>query len=222
MSPPALATTFALWRYGARFKEIRLLWAAVLLSAGFIAWLVALRHAPLAHVLLHAAIGASSWFVLEYLIHRFVLHFPNRWFAKLLGPGAKRGAGWNVHWQHHLAPSDPVLVFTPWWALVLLLAGTAGFGSLPEGVVSSAGATFGMSAIVLFYETTHLAAHVPYKPRTRWFQRMKRYHQLHHFQNERYWFGVTHPLGDFIARTWPDPKAIERSSTARTLGVDAP
>ena len=211
MSERDLGSIFSLWRHGARFKEIRLLIGAVLLAVGWVVWLVAMRHASLARVLLHTAIGASSWFVLEYVIHRFVLHFPNQWFAKV-----------NVHWQHHLVPSDPVLVFTPWWALALLLAGTAAFGSLSEGVVSSAGATLGMSVIVFFYETTHLAAHIPYKPRTAWFRRMKRYHQFHHFQNERYWFGVTHPIGDLIARTWPDPKSVERSPTARTLGVAPP
>ncbi len=189
-----------LWRFAARFTEIRLLWAMAAASA---AWLAIIR-APIARAAMHAAIAASSWFVLEYLIHRFVLHI--RWpvLARL-----------NVHWMHHRAPNDPRLVFTPWWALVALVGGTAAVGSSSDGQVSAAGAAFGMSAIVLFYETTHLAAHVAWKPRTRWGAYMKRFHLWHHFQNENYWFGVTHPIGDWLFRTWKDSKLIEKSKTAR-------
>jgi sterol desaturase/sphingolipid hydroxylase (fatty acid hydroxylase superfamily) len=193
-----------MWPFALRFKEIRLLVACVVASA---AWLVMIEAPPL-RALMHAGIAAASWFVIEYLFHRFALHFPNRWLSRV-----------NVHWMHHKNPSAPELVFTPWWALALLVAGTAAVGSLTEGQLSAAGAALGMSAILVLYESTHLAAHVPYKPRTRWGAYMKRYHQLHHFQNERYWFGVTHPVGDLLFGTWPDPKTIERSPTARTLGV---
>jgi hypothetical protein len=192
-----------LWWFAARFPPIRLLLA---LMAGSAAWIVWLR-APIGRVLLHATIAAAAWPVLEYLIHRFILHV--RW------PLIARA---NVHWRHHRAPNEPRLVFTPWWALATLVVATAVIGSTSEGQISAASAALGMSAVLLFYETTHLAAHVAYKPRTAWGAYMKRFHLWHHFQNENYWFGVTHPLGDWLAGTWKDHKAIEKSSTAR--GVD--
>jgi hypothetical protein len=196
--------------YGFRFREVRLVGVWIVASAAA----VALLPDPL-RALPHAAIGGGSWFVLEYGVHRFVLHArgPIRRVLERLGL--------DVHWQHHLDPTDPRLVFTPWWATGLLMAGTAAFGSLTEGRTSAAGAVLGMRLVFLHYELTHLSAHVPYVHRTRYGRFMKRFHLLHHVRNERYWFGVTHPLGDAIAGTWPRTAAVDRSPTVRTLGVDA-
>jgi hypothetical protein len=127
----------------------------------------------------------------------------------------------HVHWQHHFRPTEPRLVFTPWWALAGLVAATGLIGWRVDAVAAGA-AALGMSLVLFFYETTHLAAHVPYRPRTRWGAFMKRFHLLHHFHNERFWFGVTHPLADWLARTWRDPAGTDRSSTARTLGISNP
>ena len=82
-------------------------------------------------------------------------------------------------------------------------------------------ATLGMSLTVFFYETTHMASHVPYVPKTRYGQYMRKFHLWHHFQNEHYWFGVTHPLLDGVFGTWKHSKDVDRSPTARTLGVDS-
>jgi hypothetical protein len=40
---------------------------------------------------------------------------------------------------------------------------------------------------------------------------------LHHFKNERYWFGVTSIVGDRVIGTLPDQREVPRSPTARTL-----
>jgi sterol desaturase/sphingolipid hydroxylase (fatty acid hydroxylase superfamily) len=198
------------WLYGLRYREPRLL---LISSLVFIVAPFALR-LPLSHVLLHATIASATWFlIIEYFFHRFGLHIPQdklTWFT-----------GLHVHWRHHRAPNDVPLIFTPWWALLLLLGGTALVGSLTEGVVSSVGATLGMSVTVFFYETTHMSSHVPYVPKTKYGQYMRRFHLWHHFQNEHYWFGVTHPLLDGVFGTWKRSKEVERSPTARTLGVDS-
>jgi hypothetical protein len=198
-----------IWLYALRFFEVRLLAFATFVCAGLAGYL----GLPLLHVLLHAAIASLVWlFGIEYFFHRFGLHLPQ---DKLT-----RFTGLHAHWRHHHAPDDLPQVFTPWWALVLLLGGTAAIGSISEGDVSSVGATLGMSLTVFIYETTHLSFHVPYVPRTRWGTAMRRFHLLHHFQNEHYWFGVTHPLLDRVFGTWKQPKEVERSPTARTLGVE--
>jgi sterol desaturase/sphingolipid hydroxylase (fatty acid hydroxylase superfamily) len=197
-----------IWTHGLRYSELRLLAAASALSLA----LVLALQLPWPRVLLHAGIAAVVWFFFEYFFHRFALHFPPdklTWFTAL-----------HVHWKHHFEPNEPRLVFTPWWALLLMLAGTAAVGSQTEGLVSVGGALLGMSLTLYFYETTHLAAHVAYRPRTRWGQAMKRFHLLHHFQNEHYWFGVTHPVLDVLFGTAKPAKAVERSKTARTLGAE--
>src|SRR5205807_1541058 len=52
-----------------------------------------------------------------------------------------------------------------------------------------------------------------------------RRHRLHHYKNEKYWFGVTVHLADHVLRTFPQRDAVETSPTARTLapaGTAAP
>ena len=73
----------------------------------------------------------------------------------------------------------------------------------------------------LAYEWTHYLIHSAYRPRSRLYRGIWRAHRLHHYRNERYWFGVTMHQADRILRTYPDKDAVPLSATARTLGVDA-
>jgi sterol desaturase/sphingolipid hydroxylase (fatty acid hydroxylase superfamily) len=75
-------------------------------------------------------------------------------------------------------------------------------------------------AILAAYEWTHFLIHAPYKPRARYFKAIRRNHRLHHFKNERYWFGVTSTLGDRVIGTLPDQRSVPRSATARSLHAD--
>ena len=71
--------------------------------------------------------------------------------------------------------------------------------------------------ILATYEWTHFLIHAPYKPRGRYFKTIWRNHRLHHFKNERYWFGVTSTIGDRVIGTHPDQSAVPKSATARSL-----
>jgi sterol desaturase/sphingolipid hydroxylase (fatty acid hydroxylase superfamily) len=75
-------------------------------------------------------------------------------------------------------------------------------------------------AILCAYEWTHFLIHAPYKPRGRYFKAIRRNHRLHHFKNERFWFGVTSTLGDRVIGTLPDQRSVPRSDTARSLHAD--
>jgi 4-hydroxysphinganine ceramide fatty acyl 2-hydroxylase len=197
-----------LWPYVLRFREMKLLalWTGLSFAAVF-ALGQPRRSAP------HVIAGAAAWIPLEYLIHRFVLHARGRMgsLMKLLRL--------DVHWRHHLDPTVPKLVFTPWWASLALIGGTAAVGSISDGAFSAAGAALGMSLVSCLYETTHLAAHLPYSPKTAYGRFMRKLHLLHHFHSELYWFGVTHPLGDWLAGTWKRVGDVPRSETVRTLGT---
>jgi 4-hydroxysphinganine ceramide fatty acyl 2-hydroxylase len=203
---------FGLYRVAFGFAETRLIVAITLVAAALLA-----PSAAAPAVWLPAALAAVvAWGLTEYVLHRFVLHMPQpsaQWLAKLHA---------RLHASHHREPDDPRLLFVPAWAAVQLFALAFGVAFAFGGQQAALGATLGLGVTFFLYETTHLAAHVSYRPRTRWGRFMKRFHLLHHFKNERYWFGVTHPLVDLVARTWPAHEQIEKSSTARTLGIDGP
>ena len=71
--------------------------------------------------------------------------------------------------------------------------------------------------ILGLYEWCHFLIHTPYRPRGRYFRSIWRGHRLHHYKNERYWFGVTVNLADHVFRTFPAKDDVPTSPTARTL-----
>ena len=201
----------ALYRLAFGCWEMRLVATLTLLAAG----LVATSQGPAAQLMLATLCGALGWGAGEYLFHRFVLHLPRpkaQWLQRIHA---------MLHWQHHQEPDDPRRLFIPVPGIVNLFALWGAIGYAAFGAAAGAGAALGLGAMLLFYETTHLAAHVSYRPRTRWGQAMKRSHRLHHYKNERYWFGVTHPFMDRLAGTWPAHDGVAKSETARSLGVDS-
>lgn len=199
-----------LYRLAFGFWEMRLVAALTLLSAGW----VAASGGTVMQLMAAVSCGALGWGAGEYLFHRFVLHLPRpkaQWLQRIHA---------MLHWQHHQEPDDPRRLFIPMPGVLNLFALWGGLGYAVAGAPAGAGAALGLGAMLLFYESTHLAAHVNYRPRTRWGQAMKRSHRLHHYKNERYWFGVTHPFMDRLAGTWPTHDQVEKSETARTLGVE--
>jgi sterol desaturase/sphingolipid hydroxylase (fatty acid hydroxylase superfamily) len=163
----------------------------------------------------------------EWAIHVYMLHSP---------PFNVRGRRVEMltareHRAHHEAPAKldgvllpvyGVLVFLPMialvnWALsfpISLVLGSPRLAYATTGLVTS-------FAILAAYEWTHFLIHTPYRPKGRYFKAIWRNHRLHHFKNERYWFGVTSTVGDRVIGTMPDQHSVERSATARTLGVES-
>jgi hypothetical protein len=159
-------------------------------------------------------LGLISFIAHEYLFHRFLLHLPaprSPWLRKMHA---------RVHWQHHQTPDKPHWLFVPLWGSVGMVGIAAATAYGIGGIDLLGPALVGYCCFFLHYEATHLAAHVNYKPRTRFGKFMKRYHLLHHFKNERYWFGVTNPLMDLLFGTWPERGEVPKSQTARTLGIE--
>ncbi|MGA9175131.1 MAG: sterol desaturase family protein [Thermoactinomyces sp.] len=156
--------------------------------------------------------GAALFAIAEYGTHRFLFHLPppkHPLFLKLL----KR-----LHYDHHEDPNNLELLFLPLWysgpqfviigAIVYFLTGQI-------GVMTSF--LTGTILYHLYYEWKHYIAHRPIKPLTPWGKKLKRYHLLHHFKNEHYWFGVTNPAMDHLLGTFPDETRVELSPTARKL-----
>jgi hypothetical protein len=153
----------------------------------------------------------------EWVIHVFVLHAKPK---RVLGRDVDLFVA-RKHRRHHADPRDVDLVFVPMQvigpgliavvALVVLLAPDRGLGL--TGLVTGVG-------MLLTYEWTHYLIHTRYRPRSRYYRSIHRAHRLHHFRNERYWFGVTINVGDHVLGTFPAKDAVPVSPTARTLGVE--
>jgi sterol desaturase/sphingolipid hydroxylase (fatty acid hydroxylase superfamily) len=191
-------------------------------------------------VALRVAQGAWSWrdlvmpcglllvtpFV-EWLIHVYLLHArPFELFGRRVEMLSAR-----EHRAHHEAPAVLEGVLIPVYAVVIFLAAIAltdwalSFPlALALGGARLAWMTSGIAvsfAILASYEWTHFLIHTPYRPRRRYFKAIWRNHRLHHYKNERYWFGVTSTVGDRVIGTLADQRAVERSPTARSLHAES-
>lgn len=162
----------------------------------------------------------------EWLIHVYMLHSP---------PFTLRGRRVEMltareHRAHHEAPGKLEGVLLPVYGVLVFLPMIAAVDwglsfpiALALGGQRLAYATTGLLvsfAILAGYEWTHFLIHTPYRPRGRYFKAIWRNHRLHHFKNERYWFGVTSTVGDRVIGTLPDQRTVEHSPTARTLRAE--
>jgi len=162
----------------------------------------------------------------EWAIHVYMLHArPFTLFGRSLEMLTAR-----EHRAHHEAPGVldgvllpvyGVLVFLPMialvdWALsfpIALVLGGPRLAYATTGVLVS-------FVILASYEWIHFLIHTPYRPKGRYFRAIWRNHRLHHFKNERYWFGVTSTVGDRVIGTLPDQRSVPRSATARSLQAE--
>jgi hypothetical protein len=162
----------------------------------------------------------------EWAIHVYLLHSPP---FTLFGRRVEVITA-REHRRHHkrpgvlegvLIPVSGVLVFAAMiafvvWAMSFPIAFVLDGPRLAyatTGIVTS-------FAILASYEWTHFLIHTPYRPKRRYFKAIWRNHRLHHFKNERYWFGVTSIVGDKVIGTAPDQRQVQRSPTARSLHAE--
>lgn len=200
-------------RVFARYGSPRVMAVA---AAATLAVRIPLGHWSLADLAVAGGILAVEPFV-EWVIHVFLLHFkPRQLLGRRVDPLFARR-----HRMHHRDPRNVRLVFVPLPVLAGFLAvlfAIAWFAFPTRYLSMTAFATF--TWFFFAYEWTHFLIHSVYVPRTPVFRAVWRAHILHHYKNEKYWFGVTSPIADHVLRTHPAKESVESSPTARTLGVD--
>jgi hypothetical protein len=165
----------------------------------------------------------AEWAIHVYLLHAKPFRFGGRRVELLAA---------REHRAHHEAPAELDGVLVPVYAMLIfipLIAVIVWAVSFPLHLVfggdrlAHAATALLVSYVVLSsYEWCHFLIHTPYRPRGRYFRSIWRGHRLHHYKNEHYWFGVTSTVGDHILGTAPDQADVQRSATARTLGVEVP
>lgn len=142
-----------------------------------------LRHAPLADGLewLFASVaGVVIWTLLEYVLHRHILH--------RLQPFQR------LHDLHHARAT--ALVGTPSWLSLCLFAVLAlVLWSAIEAILAS-GLTVGLMLGYLWYLAVHHAVHHVKAKRGSWLHRAKLRHATHHHSQQPCNFGVTTSLWD--------------------------
>jgi hypothetical protein len=153
----------------------------------------------------------------EWLIHVFLLHArPKTIAGRRIDLLVAR-----KHRRHHAEPRDVDLIFVPRQVLYGALPGAVVlYAVLLRDVQLTATAVLVSYAMLTLYEWTHYLIHSRYLPKGRYYRYIWRAHRLHHYRNERYWFGVTIHLADHVLRTFPERDEVPVSPTARTL-VDA-
>lgn len=140
--------------------------------------------------------GLLFWSLLEYGVHRGLLHIGDSeaWYNMALG---------RMHLGHHEHPEDTSqVIISPLQTLPLsaLLYGGLRLFLLP----GSAGAVWaGIAAGYLAYETFHYAFHLTEPLSWRWLSALRKYHARHHFETPDARFGVTSPLWDWAFKTLP-------------------
>jgi hypothetical protein len=190
------------WRHGSN--------AALMFAVLIICVCAALWRVPLSPLWLLA--GVLAFYLSEYTFHRFLFHAPpskRSWLLRLQR---------RLHYDHHVEPGRLNLLFLPLWFTVpnLAITGLVAWALLGDGA-SAISLVLGAILALLHYEWVHYAAHIPYQPHTRFGRWMKRNHLWHHFKNERFWFGVSNPMLDFVSGTWRQPDSVARSTTVREL-----
>jgi sterol desaturase/sphingolipid hydroxylase (fatty acid hydroxylase superfamily) len=132
------------------------------------------------------ASGLAAWTLVEYVLHRWVLHH----------------APWVRlrHEEHHRDPK--AFVGTPTWLsvvaiLALVLLPSASLWGRATGSSFTAGLTLGYLA----YVSAHYGAHYGHFAPGTYLSRLKRRHAMHHHGDGEGNFGVTTPLWDRVFGT---------------------
>jgi Fatty acid hydroxylase superfamily len=194
--------------------------------------------ALLAALAARLALGAFSWRdlvlpaalvvlepVTEWVIHVYLLHArPVR-----VGGHSYDLLAAREHRAHHAAPAALDGVLVPTYALFVFVPAIAaylyGLSFALHPLIWGDRVAWWLTALVvgygilLSYEWCHFLIHTPYRPRRRYYKAIWRNHRLHHYKNERFWFGVTSNLGDAVLGTNPEQSTVAKSPTARSLGA---
>ena len=156
------------------------------------------------------------WPINEWLIHVLILHHQ---------PRTVLGRRWDYfvaykHRKHHRDPWHLPLVFIQEHIFPLTLPALVGLAWLITPDMYAASTFLAVYLVFsLHYEWVHYLAHIAWCPRLSYYQRRVREHRLHHFRNERFWWGVSMGMGDRLLGTYGTHDSVPKSDTTGTLGI---
>jgi sterol desaturase/sphingolipid hydroxylase (fatty acid hydroxylase superfamily) len=140
------------------------------------------------------ALGVLVWTLIEYLMHRFLLHYRPQAPARL-------EIVKMLHLGHHRNPRDEAKITVPVFASLPIAGGLLGVFRLMAGDWQAAALLLaGTIAGYLYYELVHFRIHCS-THRGRWLRQPRANHFFHHFKDQTRCFGVTTPLWDLVLGT---------------------
>jgi sterol desaturase/sphingolipid hydroxylase (fatty acid hydroxylase superfamily) len=140
------------------------------------------------------ASGLMVWTLIEYLLHRFLLHYRPQAQA-LLAVVEK------LHLGHHRDPRDEAKITVPVFASLPIAGGLLVLFRLISGSGEMAALLLvGSITGYLYYETVHFWIHCGAR-RGRWLRQQVANHLFHHFNDQHRCFGVTTSLWDRLLGT---------------------
>ena len=139
--------------------------------------------------------GIVSWTFLEYVLHRWILHWsPRGMMNRVLMD--------RLHILHHNNPADdtqvciPLLFSVVVWSAIYLVLWL--LGAHNHAVLLFICGSFLMMIVydIVHYSTHYMKAKNPY------LKILKKHHMQHHFSDHTKRFGVTSPFWDIVFRTY--------------------
>jgi len=148
-------------------------------------------------IALAALLGALTWTLLEYVIHRWAGH----------GRRFRKNPFGVEHVRHHVEGN----YFAPSWKKLIIAAVVTAILCGPAIAVAGTGPgvawVAGLIGFYGVYEVLHRREHTHpgFGPYGRW---ARRHHFHHHFVDARKNHGVTSPIWDFVFGTYQRPSTI--------------
>lgn len=176
----------SIWQTRYLCLPLALIWSTRTVSLGELPWMQRLGWLLL---------GAFTWTLMEYLLHRFVLH----WDARTRVGKALMA---RLHTNHHHVPTDETQVCIPFILAVPLWFGIyQGLRDLGGGAEATSLFVGGLAILSSVYDIVHFASHYGKTP-NHLMAVLRRNHMYHHHGDARLRFGVTSPLWDHVFGTW--------------------
>lgn len=160
------------------------------------------------------AITVLFYPLVEYVLHRFVLH------SRLLYRSPLTADLWRrLHYDHHMKPTNLTVLFAaPVTSVPLLFV----LATIPALLIDVQGLFLAMVTtnflMFTYYEVMHASAHLKLGFKDGWISRHRQSHLRHHFISETENYGIGTQLMDRIAGT--DDAKPRQSPTVRNLGYD--
>lgn len=140
-----------------------------------------------------ALLALLAWTLTEYLLHRFLFHFPAK-------RQVTRNLVFTFHGVHHVTPRDKSrLVMPPTGALIFIGLFWLLFEAILPGAWLKPFFAFFITGYLIYDYIHYGIHHFPMKnPVARY---LKQRHMQHHFKTPDRAFGVSSPLWDYLFNT---------------------
>jgi sterol desaturase/sphingolipid hydroxylase (fatty acid hydroxylase superfamily) len=165
------------------------------------------------------AIVALFYPVLEYLLHRYILHCVAFSRFSVMVP-----VWYRLHFGHHSDPTDEQIVLAQPVSILMVALSAAALISLGFGDWSSFAAALTASLLaVILYEFVHCLAHSPFLAKQAYLRALQMHHRLHHFHSEKGNYGIAFMIVDRVVGTqYRSNLERPRSPTVNNLGYTGP